>query len=170
LTAISALGAVIAAIGAFLSARATRNAAEGHLVSSFLNEYASPDMLRHLRVLRNWKSEKEGGFEEKWRKALESAESEALRVDQARRYVKNYFLKALRLYESGYVTETFLKQVTAVDGINIIYDIVEPLEYALNPAYDKDRFEKLRQLCGRSRTGRLIRPIPCEAADKKIES
>lgn len=167
LTAVSAFGAVGAAIGAHLSARATRNAAEGQLVSAFLNEYASPEMLRYLRILRIWESKQGDKFEEKWRKALESADDKALEVDQARRYVKSYFLKALRLYESSYVTEAFLKQIASVDGINIMYDIVEPLERALNPAYDKERFEKLRKLCGRSRTTRLLRPIPYKASDNK---
>lgn len=154
-------------IGAFKSAKATRIASEGLLVSAFLNEYASPEMLRYLRLLRNWESEKGKGFEENWRKALENADSKALEVDQARRYVKSYFLKALRLYESGYVNKKFLKQVCSVDGINIMYDIVEPLEYALNPASDKEHFEKLRKLCGRSQTGRLIQPIPYQARDDR---
>lgn len=160
LTAVTALGAVVAAIGAWKSARATQKAAEGQLISAFLNEYGTPEMLRYLRQLRNWESKHGHEFEEKWRKALEAADNEALEVDQARRYVKSYFLKALRLYESRYVTKRFLKQVASVDGINIMYDIVEPLEYSLNPVYEKERFDKLRNLCSRSGTKRLIRPIP----------
>jgi len=81
-------------------------------------------------------------------------------VDQARRHVKFYFLKALRLYDAGFVTQRFLKEVAAVDGVNILYDIVEPLEYAINPAYSKSKFDRLRKICGRAGTGRLIRPIP----------
>ncbi len=68
--------------------------------------------------------------------------------------------KALRLYESGYVRTAFLEEIGKLDGINIYYDIVEELEYALNAAYDQDTFRKLSSLLGRGGTGRLIRPLP----------
>ena len=160
LASISALGALGAAIGAWLSARATRFAAEAQLFSRFMEEYGAPQMLKALRTLRNWKAEQGNEFEEKYRKALESGDPNAHEVDQARRHVKFYFLKALRLYEAGFVTKRFLKEVAAVDGVNILYGIVESLEYALNPAFDKSKFERFRQICGRAGTGRLIRPIP----------
>jgi hypothetical protein len=54
----------------------------------------------------------------------------------------------------------FLKELAAVDGINILYDIVEPLDYALNPRLDASRFESLRKVVGRAGTGRLIAPVP----------
>lgn len=158
LTFVSAFGALGAAIGAWLSARSTRSATEAQLLFQLLREYAKPDMLRALRTLRNWKAEQ--GDEEKWRKALENADPKAQEVDLARRCVSHYFLDALKLYESDYVIKRFLRVVGSKDGINILYDIVEPLEYALNPAYDKSKFDKLRQICGRAGTSRLIRPIP----------
>ena len=164
IAAVGAIGAVGAAIGALLSARATQRAAEGQLAVAFLGDYTSPDMLRALRVLRNYRAAEGDGFEETWRRRLEAADAHALEVDQARRKVKGYFLNALRLHEFGYVNERFVGTVASVDGINILYDIVEPLEYALNPAYDRARFERIRTMCGRSRTERLIRPIPYEAA------
>ena len=160
LAMISALGALGAAIGAWLSARATRSAAEAQLFSRFMEEYGTPQMLTALRTLRNWKAKQGDEFEEKYRKALGEADPNVHKVEQARRLVKFYFLKALRLYEAGFVTQRFLKEVAAVDGVNILYDIVEPLEYALNPAYNKSKFERLRKICGRAGTGRLIRPIP----------
>lgn len=52
LTGLSALGALGAAIAAWLSARATSRAAEGQLFSVHYAEYGTPEMLRSLRVLR----------------------------------------------------------------------------------------------------------------------
>jgi len=170
LAAVSALGALGAAIGAWRSAQATWSATKAQLFARFMEEYSAPQMLTALRTLRNWKTEQGDEFEEKYRKALEEADPNAYGVDQARRHVKFYFLKALRLYEAGFVTQRFLKEVATVDGINILYDIVEPLEYALNPAYDKSKFEKLRKICGRAGTGRLIRPIPTTPRSTKPAS
>ena len=69
-----------------------------------------------------------------------------------------YFLKALRLYERCYVKKRILKDIGSVDGINTFYDIVEPLERALNPAYGKSSFVKLRKICPRVHTE--VEPIP----------
>lgn len=162
LTALSAIGALGAAIAAWLSARATKRAAEGHLFSTHYAEYGTPEMLRSLRVLRLWKSDNGDEFELNWKKALDAGEERAHDVDRARRQVKFYFLRALRLYQAGYVSRRFLKELAAVDGLNILYDIVEPLEYALNPRFDASKFELLSKLCGRPGTGRLIAPVPPE--------
>jgi len=170
LTAISALGALFAAIAAWRSARASRDAVEAQLLSNQMEEYGADKMLYALRTLRNWKADKGDEFEGKWRKAIETDDQAAQKVDRARRTVKFYFYKALRLYQSGYVSKRFLKDVCAVDGINILYDIVEPLEYALNPRYDKNNFDSLRQICGRYGTGMLIRPVPVPSTQENKES
>jgi len=164
---ISALGAVGAAIGAFWSANATRKAAEARLLLSFLESYSDPEMLQALRELRQWRADKAEDFAKKWRAAMDALDTSAQVVDRARRKVKGYFFHALRLYEAGYTSEHFLREVASVDGVNILYDIVEPLERALNPEYDKERFQRIRDLCGRARTGRLIRLVPIRPRDKK---
>ncbi len=160
LTGLSALGALGAAIAAWLSARATSRAAEGQLFSVHYAEYGTPEMLRSLRVLRLWRSEQGDEFELKWKRALDAGKPQAHDVDLARRQVKFYFMKVLSLYEAGYVSPRFLKELAAVDGVNILYDIVEPLEYAFNPRFDASQFESLRKLIGRAGTGRLIAPVP----------
>lgn len=163
LTAMSAFGALGAAVAAWLSARATTRATEAQLFSSHFAVYGTPEMLRSLRILRLWKSDNGEEFEVKWKIALDAGEAKAHDVDQARRQVKFYFFRALRLHEAGYVSKRFLKELAAVDGVNILYDIVEPLEYALNASYDRSSFEKLRRLCDRTRTGLLIAPVPVAA-------
>src|SRR6266581_3008494 len=160
ITALTALGALLAAIGSWRSARATRRAAEGNLFSALYAEYGTPEMLRALRVLRSWKSDTGDEFEIKWKRALDASDERAHDVDGARRQVKFYFMRALRLFQAGYVSQRFLREVVAVDGVNILYDIVEPLEYALNPGYDRSGFDTLRRICGRAGTERLIPPVP----------
>jgi len=160
LTGVSALGALGAAVAAAASARATRRAAEAQLFATHYAEYGTSEMLRALRVLRAWRSDMGDEFEIKWKRALDSKDERAHEVGQARRHVKFYFMKALRLYEAGYVSQKFLTELAGVDGINILYDIVEPLEFALNARFDDSKFKLLKNLCGRAGTGRLIEPIP----------
>ncbi len=160
LTATSAVGALCAALASAYSARQTRLASEGQLFSDLYAEYGRPEMLKALRILRNWKSEKGYEFEVVWKNSLDSRNREAGEVDEARRHVKAYFMRAVRIYQAGYVSKRFVREVCSVDGINILYDVVEPLEYALNPAFDGSKFELLRKICGRYGTGRLIAPVP----------
>lgn len=169
LTVLSAIGAVGAALAAWRSAHQTRLASEGQLFSTIYAEYGLPEMLIALRLLRNWKAERGDEFEIKWKKALDAGDESAHEVDRARRHVKSYFMRALRLHEAGYVSKRFLREVCAVDGINILYDIVERLEYALNPAYDRSTFESLRKICGRAGTKDLIAPVPHSAVPSKEE-
>ena len=169
LTAISALGALGAAVGAWLSAYATQRATEAQLLSTLMRAYASEDMLHALRVLRNWRSNQGDEFAEKWRKALENDSSEAQEVDRARRIVSSHFITALHLYKSGYVKKRFLETICDVDGINVLYDIAEPLEYAMNPGYNREGFKTLRTLCGRAGMEHLIRPIPSTPTQREIE-
>jgi hypothetical protein len=169
LTAITSLLALFATIAAWRSARASKVAIEAQFLSNQMEEYGAEKMLYALRTLRNWKADKGDEFERKWRQAIEANDSAAHEVDRARRTVKFYFYKALRLYQSGYVSKRFLKDVCAVDEINILYDIVEPLEYALNPRYDKNNFDSLRKICGRHGIGGLIRPVPVPSIQEDKE-
>lgn len=169
LGAISALGVLGAAVAAWLSARATKRAAEAQLFSALYSEYGASDMLRALRILRAWRSDQGDEFEVEWKRRLDRGDLQAQEVDGARRRVKHYFIHSLRLYEAGYVSKRLLKELGAVDGVNILYDIVEPLEYALNANYDHARFARLRKICGRARSGRLMAPVPPPSDDFRRE-
>ncbi len=117
-------------------------------------------MLRALRILRNWKAEHGAEFEVKWKRALDANDPKAHEVDQARRKVKSYFQQALKLHQAGYADEKFVRELCSVDGVNILYDIVELLEFALNPGFNRTSFGQIRKIVGRSETGRLIPPVP----------
>jgi len=167
LTAISAVGTLGAAIGSFLSAWSTRRTSEGTLFAIHYKEYGSPEMLRSLRVLRMWKFDQGDEFGPKWKKLLDAGNPKGQEVDAARRQVKFYFMEALRLYQAGYASRKFLQELASVDGINILYDIVEPLEYALNPRFDSSKFDLLRKLVGRVGTKTLIAPVPPTPIESK---
>jgi len=60
--------------------------------------------------------------------------------------------------------------VAVVDGINILYDIVEALEHALNPDYDKSDFKPLLKICGCAGTVGLMRPMPATSVPREPAS
>ncbi|HEX8450560.1 MAG TPA: hypothetical protein VF647_00620 [Longimicrobium sp.] len=158
-TAASALGTVVAAVAAWQAAKAASQVAEGQLNSTYYTEYGTPEMVRALRRLRQCREQHGEHFALKWKQALDQGEEWAQEVDLARRAVKVYFVRAYRLYETGYASKKFLRAVAAVDGLNVLFDIIGPLEYALNPVYDAHRFESLRRVCAPVGTRGLIAPI-----------
>jgi len=166
LTGITAFATFLAAVAAWLSARATKKAAEAQLFSIHFAEYGKPEMSHSLRVLRAWKDDMGKEFTGIWKKARVAGEKRALDVDQARRQVKFYFMSPLRMWEAKFVSKRFLRKISAVSGINILYEIVEPLEFALNPDYDRSAFEKLRKLCGQVGSSESILPVPPEPHSK----
>jgi predicted PurR-regulated permease PerM len=172
LTAISALGAVGAAIAAWFSAKATQSTEEAQMYIQFMNEYGSDEMRDNLRRLRNWYNEQGQEFAQKWLEALEKGDPKAQEVDRARRHVTFYFYKAVNLLDAGLVSKPVVRRIASVSGIDIWYTIVEPLDKALNPDYDKRSYETLRKICGRYITGQLLRPIPAgpKTTESKVES
>lgn len=134
-------------------ATASESAGELQLLHRLLERYGSPPMSNALRTLRTWKEARGADFADVWIEAMKTEDRQAREVDRARRYVKNYFCNALRLYEAGYVRRQFVCEVASHDGINLLYDIVEPLERALNPNYSSHCFVTLRSGFGRRRAG-----------------
>jgi len=149
LTLLSAVGAVIAAMGAFLSSRATRKAAEAELFSNFMEDYGGAEMREAMDALTDWRSKHKSAWKADFKAALAADDADALAVNNARRLLKYYFLKALRLHDAGYVTKWFLRQVCNVDGINILYDTVEPLDLIANPNERQSQLHRLQQICPR---------------------
>ena len=149
---------------------------ETNLFLKFVEKYRAREMRDALRTLQMWKAEHGEEFAEKFHEAIKMGDPKADAVDEARRYVKSYFIDdALGLYELGSVTLPFLQKVTAFAGINILYDIVEPLEYAINQKHDKLKFERVRELCGLNDSYEFLDPIPVvprpvEPATKKEKS
>lgn len=124
---------------------------------AMMDAYASQEMVDDLRVLVSWRKDMGDDFASIWRTALDRGDEVATKVDKSRRRVKHYFLKPLRLYENGHVGLAFLKTAAGMDGLNVLREVVKPLEAALNPASNApQRIDELTQLCGNVHSGRLI--------------
>ena len=163
--------ATAAAVGAFLSARATRLAAQGQLFSQLLLRYSSEEMRFSLlkmesRYILRKESEKEfckvvkTNVRNRVNKDGPKAE-EPLGIDACRRHVSYFFRTALWLYENKRTIDlVFLRHLCGLDDFELLYAVVEHYEYEINEAYDRDSFTRLLHLSGRDDIQKLeeLRP------------
>jgi hypothetical protein len=150
---VAALGVIGAAIAAWKSVKATRSAAWSQLLYKFMASYEDVKMCDALRLLKKWEKQQKAKLGSDWAKPLDINKPEEKKIDQARRHVKFYFFKAWRLYEAKFVPVEFVKQVGAVNGINIFYDIVGSLELPSSTEYDRAMYRKIKKVCGRYEDG-----------------
>jgi len=116
------------------SAKATQDAAEASLVVLFLEKYFDPGMDEALRVLAAWKQDKGKDFATIWIAGRNSGSAEAWAANDARRKVKGYFEETARLHFAGVIRTATLRELAYVAGLNIYFDVIDPMELALNPS------------------------------------
>jgi hypothetical protein len=185
LTVVTAVGTFLAAVAAWVAAVAARrsaflsqqanqvaantaqvtaNASQAALYLRFQQQYAGDEMWRDLRNLRSWKEMPHGeDFASKWARLYRENDDKALAVDRSRRRVSHFFDAIAVLYEKHLVSEDIAKLLTRFQGIDLFFEVVEPLEKALNEDYDKSSFDILYALRPTSGLGlgqpRWFRPV-----------
>jgi hypothetical protein len=153
---VAACSAVAAAFSARFSWRSSRTAADAAttaadtaattLILRFRDQYATREMFFDLRNLRAWHDKHGSQFAERWKEKLKQDDKEAQIVDDARRRITSFFSNIIDLHDTGLVPKRIEKLLTDFAGFDLLYGVVEPLERALSPDYDKARFDKLRKL------------------------
>lgn len=127
-TFLTALATLVIAHQTRKAAKATETATQAQLLLKFLDEYRSIEMLYSLETLRKWKDDYPENFNN-YRLLLNSSEKDT--VNKSRRKLKSYFFNALDLYEAKLANDQFMKSVCGVREIDLLFDIVEPIEYSL---------------------------------------
>jgi hypothetical protein len=146
---VALFSAIAAAISARFSWRSSQTAADvaaTTLILKFRDQYAATEMLIDLRNLCAWHDKHGSRFAETWQEKLRQNDEKALIVDASRRRVSSFFSNIIDLHDTGLVPKRTEKLLTDFDGFDLLYSVVEPLERALNPEYDKRRFDNLRKL------------------------
>ena len=161
---LSAIGTTLAAVAAWRAASVTQKVAEAGLGYRLQDKYDKREMRDDLRLLEEFHREQGDSFTRKWTDGLEANEDWADKIDLARRRVKGYFLNTAQLYKKHLISKDLLLLITDQAGLNMLYTVVEPLERALSPEYEKEYFEVLRQICPEPRSVRYIRRIPSHEA------
>jgi hypothetical protein len=81
-------------------------------------------------------------------------------ADDSRRKVKGYFHKAARLYFAGVIRLPTLRELVSVAGLNVYYDVIDPMERALNSSRNPRTVEFLKREVGRYAETERIEAIP----------
>lgn len=147
---------------AYRSAKFNFDATRARIRLHFLQRYGSKEMLRYLQVLAKWREEN-SDIIQRWKERDES-DSNAIKLmkyiideqahrlvdfgelNEARRFVKRYFYDAYELFENGLISRELCKKICSEYGHELLFDVVEPLDYAVMPRYDEDEFKKIRDL------------------------
>ena len=145
--------AVFAAWQAKRSADASKEAIKGQIVQTAMIEYSQPQMASDLRTLKDWEKTHKGDFATEWLKQLNDNKPQAFEVEDARRRVKYYFIRAVNMRLTNFIDDKTFKLISYVHGINIFYDIVFPLELKLNPSASTKEKEYLEKIVGRYEQG-----------------
>ena len=164
ITALLTLGTVVAA---WLTARATRQAAEAELLLKMLNEYGQPEMNEALRTLRGWRQIHGDDFAPEWKKRLSKNDSDAVAVDRARRLVGSYFYNADQLRQGRLISARVHRSMADKSGLGVLFEVIEPLERQLGLLPDLEFAHRLRRrFPDRARAG-LSTSIPIAPRGEK---
>ena len=151
----------VAGGAAWWSVRTARRAAEAAACLRLFERYESDRMLWALRTLRTSKPTDVDvtHWAAQWVTEMHKKEPDraqwAKDIDLARREVSGYFLGLTQIYDGGLVTRSLVRTAGYVAGINLFYELCEPLERALNPAdYSEHLFRLLERIVGRHGSGR----------------
>ncbi|MCJ7546993.1 MAG: hypothetical protein MUP30_09275 [Deltaproteobacteria bacterium] len=173
ISGISSLITLSIAIAAWRSAIAAKKATRAQLYIRLMEEYGSRQMSDALRGIKEF-SERQSisSALRELKKILPDAQKlqndatvlnaydfsadkvgmklkGQAQIDSYRRVVKYYFIKLLRLRENKFLSKKLMKELGKVAGIDIFYDIIQPIEFALDEDFDFSNFEKIKKICGR---------------------
>ncbi len=158
-----AILAAVVAILVFIHSLALR---ESEMIIKYQEKYFCPEMGDALRILNNFANETECRSDGRRLRKLfpcsnstpprlvDVAENNAegdlaqwktreLELHNARRRVKEYFFTLIDLYDLGYISKYNLVSLCDKGGIVTLFTIIEPMESALNPTYDRTKFDAI---------------------------
>ena len=158
--ALAVVGALLASVWAVVQARKTAHA---NMVSVFLEEYASQRMHDDLWALGEFRDEKPDVIDPLRRLVthvddlnaddVKCAHTYAVKdtvggrrdVDPARRHVYNFYKRAWRLHENGYLGKKALSIIADTNGVELLFDVAHPLTRATHlNIFHKDNLQRFR--------------------------
>lgn len=90
-------------------------------------------MADSLRRLVAWRKSRGSNFAKVWSDLYDAGDPEAKDLNRARRLVSRYFDDIGRLYDVGLISGKLARGLTATYGIQVFYEICEPMNNARNP-------------------------------------
>ena len=144
--ALAVVGALLASVWSVVQAR---NTAHAKLVSEFLEEYASPWMHDDLKALGDFWDEKPEVIDRLRRLVTDADDLDEddvkyvqtyvnvtapdwPQVELARRHVFNFYRRAWRLHENGYLGKKALSIIAEPKGVELLFDVAHPITRAVH--------------------------------------
>jgi len=143
---IASLGAVGAALAAWRSAKETQKAVLAQILMQITDAYSSPEMLSVMLNLRNWQQQRGSDFAKKFGELRRSDYLKVESYDKDRRRYSHYFHKIRHLLDVGLVNESFVKNVVPPGQVDFLLEVIEPLEEATNPNYERSTFDTFKRI------------------------
>lgn len=140
---LSAIAAAVSAIFSWRSSQRAADTAATALILKFRDQYATNEMFVDLRNLRAWHDKNGSRFAETWRQKLQQNDPDAQIVDRSRRRVASFFSNIAYLRNAGLVPKRAEKLLVDFAGLELFYNVVEPMEQELGSDYDKTPFQSL---------------------------
>lgn len=129
----------------------------------FMKDYGKPEMSESLRLLRKCKEDFKDDCASVWHKKLIDGDSSAKEIDKARRHVKFYYRDIYMLYKEKLITLKVFKLACFNAGINLLYDVVNPMGDEIDSA--QERFiDDMKNILGYH--GTEVKPIPPSSSRK----
>jgi hypothetical protein len=147
--ALSGLGAAAAAIGVFMQARTATEAQAGQLFVDFSARYNDERMAGALKALAAWYLSTPDDRVPRWIDAKRAGEAQAIALNQHRRLVSRFYFDVARLYLMKLIGARYAKQLLENNGLNIFYDVCEPMNAANHPARVTRYSRALKRICSR---------------------
>ena len=152
-TVASAAFAMFSAIAGLLTVREarrsvleTRKLAQASLMSELLDEFNSDEMLNAMVCLRLFKDEHGNEFANKFALKRRGSWDNIRKLDGDRRKVKKFFQKIYKLWKINILGNDFVKGVITYDQLRFCFDVVIPLEIAINSRFDRRAFDELSEI------------------------
>lgn len=142
----SAIAACFSAYFSFRSSRVASRISQANLYLKFHDQYSGDQMVDDLRNLRAWRDKHGENFAEVWADGFAKGDVEAVAVDKSRRRVKYAYFGLADLVTNGFISKRLAKVALQAQGIDLLYEVAEPLDQALNPAYRKAKYDALWRL------------------------
>ena len=140
-TAVAAIMAALATIAAWRSVKATEKSSSAQVIIQLTDSYASEEMLSGMMTLQTFKNRHKTDFARAFDDKRRTSYPDVKEEDEARRRYSHHFHKIYLLYATGLVDKTFVSRIVPKNQVEFLLEVIEPLEDAIGPDYDRTSFD-----------------------------
>jgi hypothetical protein len=141
---IAAIAASIAAFASWRTAEETKKLVLAQIINDIRDQFATKQLEECIKELANYRNLHEN-FEDQFYAGLAlsryaGSEEPELEIDNCRRMYSHIFHKLIILLNTNCIDKEFIKKIIYADEVDILLNIVEPLEKAKAKFLEKEDY------------------------------